>query len=203
MTDEPRLPVRTRLREKLPEILLEAGSVVFALLLAYGVDEWRENRANAALAARARAGIEAEIRANQSEVRHNHEAHVKVLAGMPALVKQAEALHEGTVTKGEISVNIGVAQLSTAAWQAAQTTQAMQFLDFDWVRQIAKLYELQRMYAMAQDQVVAQMSELDDPNLAPPLRRVQGKLHLLVDVENSLLRGYEDPDLKLPATAKP
>jgi hypothetical protein len=45
--------LRPRLREKLPELLLEAVSVVFAVLLALAVDEWREPRSRNTLAARA------------------------------------------------------------------------------------------------------------------------------------------------------
>src|SRR5262245_21855151 len=58
-----------RLRDKLPELLLEAASVVFAVLLALAVDEWRETKSQKALAARARASILEEIRGNESELR--------------------------------------------------------------------------------------------------------------------------------------
>jgi hypothetical protein len=65
--------LRPRLREKLPELLLEAASVVFAVLLALAVDEWRETRSRNALAARARASILEEIRGNATELRNTRD----------------------------------------------------------------------------------------------------------------------------------
>ena len=44
------LRLRVHIREKLPEIVLEASSIVIAILLAFGVDEWREKRSQHALA---------------------------------------------------------------------------------------------------------------------------------------------------------
>ena len=36
--------LRDRLREKLPEIVIEAGSVVLALLLALAINQWNERQ---------------------------------------------------------------------------------------------------------------------------------------------------------------
>ena len=55
---------RSGLRDKLPELLIEAGSVAFAVLLALFVDQWRENRSNIQLAERAEESIMAEVRNN-------------------------------------------------------------------------------------------------------------------------------------------
>src|SRR5262245_21856053 len=68
-----------RLRDKLPELLLEAASVVFAVLLALAVDEWRETQSQKALAARARASILEEIRGNESELRNTRDKNRALL----------------------------------------------------------------------------------------------------------------------------
>src|SRR5689334_4619331 len=57
-----------RLREKLPEILIEAASVVVAVLLAFAVDEWRDARAKREVAERAKRSIVSELQANRDEL---------------------------------------------------------------------------------------------------------------------------------------
>jgi len=66
-----RRPWHEALRAKLPEILLEAASVLVAVLLAFAVDEWRDAREKRQLADRARSTVVAELRVNREELRGN------------------------------------------------------------------------------------------------------------------------------------
>ena len=66
----PRL--RERLREKLPEIVIEAGSVVLALLLALAVNQWNERQQENERAAIAHNAILAELRSNRQEIEGAH-----------------------------------------------------------------------------------------------------------------------------------
>lgn len=184
MVDEARPPIRARLREKWPEILLEAGSVLFAVLLAFAVDEWRESRANAALAARARSSVLAEVRANANDVRESHKINEALLQRLPADIAKAESGNPGT-----IAINVHLSQLTTAAWQAAQGTQAIQFMDYDWVIRAAKVYELQRLYIVTQESIVPLVSDIGDPP-GPGLRTVQARLTVLHTLGESLLAAY-------------
>jgi len=52
---------------KLPELALEAVMVVFAVLVALGVEEWSDERQMREFADRARAGVIVEMRANLDE----------------------------------------------------------------------------------------------------------------------------------------
>ena len=140
--------VGERLREKLPEILLEAASVVVAVLLAFGVDEWRDARAKRELAERAQASVLAEIRANREEIGGVYAMNAKQLVSMQQTLDFFTAHPDAK--DASVSLAFHAAQLSQAAWDAARTTQAAQLLPFDWVVDVARVYETQELYRIAQ-----------------------------------------------------
>jgi hypothetical protein len=176
------------LREKLPELLLEAASVVFAVLLALAVDEWRETRSREALAARARASILQEVRTNESELRGTREKNRallrKIEAALPRLLQRSDT---------SLEFNFQVALLSSAAWNTTQMTQAANFLDFDWVRRVSILYELQGLYVTSQSAVVDRISGIseildDDPRRM--LTIIAERLRVALRLQDSLLEEY-------------
>ena len=65
---EPKASLSTRLAERLPEILIEAASVVFALLLALALNQWNERRELRERGAAVRAAIRAELSENRLEI---------------------------------------------------------------------------------------------------------------------------------------
>jgi hypothetical protein len=81
--------LRGHVRQKLPEILIDAGSIVLAILLAFAVDEWRERRSQQALAERARRTIVLELKANQSELRLTRTANAQRLERHPGAARSA------------------------------------------------------------------------------------------------------------------
>jgi hypothetical protein len=151
MMRESTTSLRTRLADKLPEMLIEAASVVFALLFALALNQWNENRQIAARADAVRAAIRAELAENRKEID----------AARPQLA--AIRQHLGDVIDGkdpaqhELSVNLGVSLLSAAAWHAALATQATQTIDFKWMTTVAKVYELQDNYLRVQGATVDQL----------------------------------------------
>ena len=179
---------RPRVREKLPELLVEAASVVFAVLLALAVDEWRETRSQKALAARARASILEEIRANESELRNTRDNNRAMLQrieeALPRIKQEPETF---------VEFNFQIALLSSAAWHTAQTTQAANFLDFDWVRRVSKVYELQDLYITSQAAVVDRVSGIseilgDDPKRM--LTIIAERMRVALHHQDSLLEEY-------------
>ena len=178
----------TRLREKLPELLLEAASVVFAVLLALAVDEWRETRSREALAARARASILEELRSNQTELRNTRDNN-------RALLRTTEEALSQIVQKRDVSLqfHFEIALLSSAAWNTAQMTQAANYLDFDWLRRVSDVYELQGLYVTSQSAVVDRLSGIseileDDPRRM--LTIIAERLRVALRIQDELLEEY-------------
>lgn len=180
--------LRPRLREKLPELLVEAVSVVFAVLLALAVDEWREDRSHKALAERARAGILEEIRGNEAELRISREKNRALLRQVEEARLQIEQRRDAS-----LQFNFRIALLSSAAWNTAQMTQAAGFLDFDWLRRVSNVYELQGVYVTSQAAVVDRISSIseileDDPRRM--LAIISDRLQVTLGIQDSLLEEY-------------
>jgi hypothetical protein len=189
--------IRRTLREKLPEIMLEAASVVFAVLLALGVDEWRDVRAKQELAVRAQASVVAEVRGNLGELRQTWQTNRQVLA---ELSRQAQAVDSPATRRLTGSVDISLAQLSSAAWQTAQATQASASIDYDWMLRAARLYDLQALYAQSQAAVLDDLSRID-PDARRSLLSLRARLAVQQELGAGLLKAYDDL-LRHPAQAK-
>ncbi|HYO12522.1 MAG TPA: hypothetical protein VE685_04925 [Thermoanaerobaculia bacterium] len=189
--------VQGRLREKLPELLLEAGSVVFAVLLALGVDEWRERRNQEALAERARASILEEIRANREELRGTQAANralfQKIEAALPRLAEDPGArLEEGSDV--QFAITYQLALLSSAAWQTAQMTQAAHFMDYDQVTRISRVYDQQALYLNSQSgivELISSMAELEQDDPHRMFTIIAHRLRINLDLQEALLAEYE------------
>lgn len=147
-----RAPLRERLREKLPEILIEAGSIVVALLLAFAVNAWNERRQENERAEAARDAILAELRSNQQEIESARGALKDIVGTLQG------ALDGSKPAPHELRVNLGISLLSSAAWRATLATQASQRIDFAWITRIAKLYELQDNFLRVQNAAVDQLA---------------------------------------------
>lgn len=143
-----------RLRDKLPEIFIEAGSVVLALLLAFAVNEWHDRRQEDERAAIAREAISRELRANAQEIESTRSALAPILASLRT------ALDASNPEPHRLEVNLGLSLLSSAAWHAALATQASQRIDFEWTMRVAKVYELQDSFLHVQQAAVDQLAAL-------------------------------------------
>ena len=148
---------RTSLRAKLPELALEATSVVFAVLLALAVDEWRDDRAEQRRAQRARAAIEHELHANAVELDASlaaNRAAVERLRSTIAAVERGEAV--------EVGLTYQLAELSSAAWDSARLTGAVGGLELDWLIGVSRLYEVQRLYVEGQQQLADRLAGMGE-----------------------------------------
>ena len=63
------------------------------------------------------------------------------------LVRDIDELDAGGTSA---EVGFSFALISSAAWQTAQVTRATQFIDFEWVRRMALLYDAQELYEDSQ-----------------------------------------------------
>jgi len=174
-----------RIRERLPEILIEAGSVLLAVLLAFAVDEWRDTRAKRELAARAEHGVLAELKANRDELRSTFEKNAANLAAMQRTLDHFAA--DPDVKSASVSLGFSVSELSSAAWDTTRTTQAAQLLPFDWVVDVARVYETQALYKAAQlDMLERTRTAAAEFSTAPDPPRIVGPLHSQLDTFQSL-----------------
>ena len=186
---------RDRLRERWPEILIEAGSVLLAVLLAFAVDEWRDARNKRELARRAQQSILAEIRANRDELRGTFDANTRQLQSLQQTLDRFGASPD--TTHASVSLGFHAAQLSDAAWETARTTQAAQLLPFDWIVEVARVYETQALYKTAQlDMLQRTRSAAAEFARAPrPVQIVEplhSELETFQSLADQLLKKYDE-----------
>jgi len=161
--------------------------VVFAVIVALGVDEWREDRSNADLADRALAGVVAEVRSNRDELLSSQESNQELLT----TVRNAAA---DTVLPDDFSVNYEYSLISSSAWETAQVTRATQYMTLDQVQQLARLYGLQGLFQRSQDQVmdmIMTMGEVADRDPESIPRLLRGPLTNAVGLQGLLVQVYD------------
>jgi hypothetical protein len=179
------------LRRRVPELLLEAAMIFFAVMLALAAEEWRENRDRLELADRALRSVAEELRSNLEELERTGERNAGRLEAAGTVLAELEAGQD----QGNADIGLEVSLLSTAAWQSAQMSQAVQYLDFDIMRTLSEVYEIQDLYDRVQTGAVDNMTEMmrtaeEDPVAA--VRQGVISLSVLQELQGSLLEVYRN-----------
>ncbi len=144
--DPPRPRLRDHVREKLPEILIEAFSVALAVGLALAIDNWKEDRALNRQANALRDAVAAEMRSNLEELQRVLPKINSNLAEAEQVVKSEADAEQGS----RLAVTSAV--LTAAAWQTTQNSNnAVERLSPAWRIKVAKAYELQELYQRQQE----------------------------------------------------
>ncbi|MEJ2218763.1 MAG: hypothetical protein P8099_19425, partial [Gemmatimonadota bacterium] len=122
-------------RERLPwaELLIEAALVVLSVLLALGLNSWRQHRTDQALADQAVRNLAREIRQNRAEVE-------KALPYHKTLLDTLGSAHP------PLGIAARPAYVQNNAWQVAQSTGAVPYMDFPLVAAASAIQETQRQY---------------------------------------------------------
>ena len=114
-----------KVRRRLPELATEALMVVFAVLVALGVEEWREERQLRAFADRARAAVDLEIEQNLDEFRSDGpdliDGRDHVGSTLRKLREAQETLDPDEEGGVDFSFSFDFPDISTAAWRVAQS----------------------------------------------------------------------------------
>lgn len=143
----PRPRLRDHIREKLPEIAIEAFSVALAVGLALAIDNWKEDRSLNRQANALRQAVAAEMRSNLDELQ-------RVLPKINDNLAEAEAIVKSESATEQQPSGLGVtsAVLTAAAWQTTQNSNnAVERLSPAWRIKVAKAYELQELYQRQQE----------------------------------------------------
>jgi hypothetical protein len=177
------------MQKRLPDLMLEAGMIFLAVILALAAEEWREKRDRQELADRALTSVVEEVRSNLEELERSAPANVERLEAARAVLEQMEAGEE----PGDVDIGLEVSLLSTAAWQSAQMSQAVHYFDLDTMRQLSEVYEIQEMYDRMQTGMVDGLGDLmriarEDPEAA--VRQGVSGVGMLVGFQETLAETY-------------
>lgn len=154
-------------RAHLPAFLVQVSATAVGLLLALGLDQWRDQRHRTAQAAAHLAAVRVELRGNLSELDQE-------IAGMDALDAQlgrvSAALRSGAAPP-DGALRIHMATLRQSAWDMAVSSQTVLASGTGRLTEMADAYEDQRLLRAAQDRLVDQLQVLTD--LAPWLSKAR------------------------------
>ena len=172
----------------LPEALLEAGLIVFAVLVALGVDEYWETREERTLAETALERVASEVLANRADLLSKRDNNRKLMTDLGVALTRLEAGEE----LGLSDVNYDVSLLGSDAWQTAQVTRAVHFIDFDQVGRISKVYRVQQFYLDRQAPIVEVMAALGgEDEVRDAFRSIRRGLKVTLEVGCDLLAEYD------------
>ena len=186
-----------RLPERLVDLSIQAVLIVFAVLLALGLEEWWDERELQAIAAEARLAVELEIENNLAELNGAEAGLTSGIAAVDRLVAllrraQRDGLPLEALDESQVEVDLPYPRISTAAWRVAQTGRAAPYLEYGWLIEQAKLYDSFERYAMVWDWIVEDAANVagvgeDDVDVAlAKVRRLQGHLIVLGRIHAAL-----------------
>ena len=175
-------------RNSIRSVAIEVFSIVFGVLLALGVNEWRSVRSAEARAAAAVANIRQEIEANRTMLTTIHDNNVRTV----------RAMAEDDADNDSTAAFIPGLQLKDAAWEAARTSGALERLDYEVLLSLSGLYKIQDVYVSLGRQLSEAVlmgnafAAVEGSDATPDdiVRRLTWVLDLLVEAEGGLLERY-------------
>jgi type II secretory pathway pseudopilin PulG len=182
----------------LGHLLLETVMIVFSVLLALGLESWREHRVQRARAHQALVAV-------RSELTHNIEAIEAQLPKQREVLEGLEAAARDLGTGGKtapVNVPLRPPIFTGAAWQAAVTTQAMSHVDLRVIQTVAGVYEGHRWMDRIEDDWLRTMTA---PRSGSPageqqwLRSMQFVVSVYMELEEALAAKAKAAVTVLPA----
>lgn len=173
----------------LTHFLVEVFSVVFAVLLALGVNEWREANNNEALASEAFSKVVQEIRGNKSMIDEILLNHKNIIAEIDTVIAKLNRKSD-IVGFGDIIFETP----SRTAWDAAVLTTAVNYLDYDKVEKITSVYSTQRIYSDVADKVFQELvffvPDKNPEEMIKQFTKQKVYVYNLISTEQQLLESY-------------
>jgi hypothetical protein len=148
--DRPRTPAR-RIPVWLPRLLAESALIVFSVLLALAVDEWRDGRSRAAAARVALDAIVSELDSNRRSADQAMRFHRTMKATLDGFAARRELPPHEVAYSGMIQP----ARVVATAWTSARDTGAINELPYSLVLQLSRVYERQASYDALTEQIAA------------------------------------------------
>lgn len=175
------------IRARLPGVLVEVVSVVFAVLVALGFDEWRQHRELDQRAEAARTAVLAELRSNRDDLNGSE-------AGMRAMsdtLRAAIAAMSARAPSGVgLHLNLDLPDFSEAAWRITQGSEAATRLELGWLIRVSRAYELQETYDVMRQEVVHTMATINAEDPGTVLPHLLGELGILLQYQDQLDARY-------------
>ncbi len=178
------------LRQRLPDIALESLFIVFALLGALAIDEWRDEQNRSQLAFSAELAIIDELKNNRHQLQENLTKHQEMLRTLERKISKFQA------DKSEapnFDFNFSMALLTSAAWDSARMTNAVQNMPLERVNQYSTVYSYQELSITTQNNLIDKLftiGDLEDSEFVGFTSGFNHRLSILIEVNQELMGLY-------------
>lgn len=183
------------------KILLEIFSVSFAILLALGVNEWRNVRANERLANEALENIRKEILSNLDIAKETLALNKEIVEKQKKAFLNIKKEMDSNVSNGiENPVNskfpytFMVSPVNKTAWNSSSLTNAVIYIDFDLIQLLSGTYETQGLYSRVNENILERFFSpglFKKETMIAELQAYFMKLKMYFQVTESLIDDYE------------
>ncbi len=136
----------------LTHLLVEVFSVVFAVLLALGVNEWRTSTNNEDLGLQAFDKAVKEVKSNKIKLTGLLLNHNLILGEIDSVISKLKRKEED-ISFGEIMFETP----SATAWETAKLTNAVNYIEYNTVEKITGIYSTQKVYSDVADRVFQEL----------------------------------------------
>lgn len=138
------------------KLLMEFASVVFAVLLALGLNHWREAETERKIAEKALVNIFLEIHANLEDLSAEIPDYDKRMAEIK--------VYKASFDRGEqmpYSLGYNIPLLSNSAWNVAKSTGAIKDFEMSLLMKLSAIYTFQDMYQSNGMAYLARMNSVE------------------------------------------
>jgi len=171
---------------KVVGFLAEAGMIVFAVMVALGVEEWRADQGLQDFAVQVQIAVLAEMEANLTEL---HQTAASLDSAQTML---GRVIAEEDMSLLGSALNLSLPEISTAAWRSAQASEAGPHLDYDWVIQVARAYEAYEVSSRVSDDLISAMGEIIGRGASiDRVGAVYGPLVILTNIHGQVAERFE------------
>jgi hypothetical protein len=124
-------------------VVLESALIVFSVLLGFAVTEWRERIAEKHLASTVLTNVVAEVEQNLTGLTSQIEKHQRMIASLKAIDLAAAKGTGWDVAISAMGGGLNALPMREAAWQAAVSSGALRFIDYDVAAALSDIYTTQ------------------------------------------------------------
>ena len=176
----------------LPRAVFESALIVFSLLLALVLNEWRDDTRQAFRSQVATEAIVAELRSNRAAAERAMQFHRSIHTMLQGVAAQGALPRLEVVTGGLFNP----ANVVETAWVSARESAALEQWPYDLIIQVSRVYERQAAYGNLARQLVADIyMDLRRRGVEVVLRDGYGGFILLTEDfagrEDALMRSYD------------
>ena len=175
---------------RIAELTLEAMLIVFAVIIALAVDQYWESHEEVELAETALLSIRSEIERNHEQLLDNREDNRSSARHTQTIL---QSIREGATDVPPALVDYSFSLIGDDAWQTAQATRAIHFMDFSLVTQISQIYRIQEFFTARQDRVVDAVASFMEGQAAgsETVGGYSTQLLISLQIECQLMTSYE------------